>query len=88
MKLTKSKIKEIVKECIEEMVTSRLDEGKAKFNVKDDKDLEKMEQLVKKDRFLKKAFKNLRGKDDKRYEQLFNTFVKGDREYEKDYNKL
>ena len=47
-----------------------------------------MEQLVKKDRFLNKAFKNLRGKDDKRYEQLFHTFVKGDREYEKDYNKL
>ena len=34
MKLTKSKLKEIVKECIEEMITSRLDEGKAKFNIK------------------------------------------------------
>ena len=88
MKLTKSKLKEIVKECIEEMMTSRLDEGKSKFNVKDDKDLAKMEQLVKKDRFLKKAFKNLRGKEEKRYEQLFHTFVKGDRDYEKDYNKL
>ena len=65
MKLTKSKIKEIVKECIEEMMSSRLDEGKAKFNVKDDKDLEKMGKLVKKDSFLKKAFRNLRGKDDK-----------------------
>ena len=88
MKLTKSKLKEIVKECIEEMVTSRLDEAKAKFNVKKESDLKKMEQLVKKDRFLNKAFKNLRGKEDKRYEQLFHTFVKGDREYEKDYNKL
>ena len=88
MKLTKSKLKEIVKECIEEMMTSRLDEGKVKFNVKKDEDLAKMEQLVKKDRFLKKAFKNLRGKDEKRYEQLFHTFVSGDREYERDYNKL
>ena len=88
MKLTKLQLKEIIRECITEMFSKELNEARVDFNVKKSSDLHKMEKLVKQDNFLKKAFKNLRGKDIKRYEQLFHTFVSGDREYERDYNKL
>ena len=71
-RISEKKLREFVRAVIREAV---------KF------DQEKMKNMMVKDRFLQKAFKAIKGKDSKKFERLFNTFVVGDSSMERIYKK-
>jgi len=50
-------------------------------------DESKMKDLLKKDKFLQRAFKSIKGKEKEKLEKLFNTFIIDDSKMEKEYKK-
>ena len=88
MKINDSIIRNWIREAIQDFVEEKSNETKNLSEAKVKYDHQKMMKLIKKDKFLQRAFKSLRGKDEKRGLTLFQNFILGDRKMEKNYVKI
>ena len=89
MKISDSIIRKWIRETIDDFIEEKssvnedvISEASVKY------DYNKTMKLVKKDAFLQKAFKNLRGGSKNKAEKIFNNFIVGDRKMEKIYVRI
>ena len=86
MKISDSIIRKWIREAIDDFIEEKssvnediVSESNAKY------DYNKVIKLIKKDKFLQRAFKTLRGNDKKKAEVIFTNFILGDKRMEKIY---
>jgi uncharacterized protein YsxB (DUF464 family) len=88
MKISENLLKKWVSEAIEDFIEEQSQINEIVVEAKIDYDHKKMMMMVKKDNFLKRAFKSLRGNDKRKTETLFKNFILGDKKMEKEYVRI